>query len=42
MGVNMEETFFRQGGARPHTANAFLHFLNEHFLDRVISNQYPE
>jgi hypothetical protein len=32
MGVNMDETFFQQEGARPHTANAVLHFLNEHFM----------
>jgi hypothetical protein len=42
MRVNMEETFYEQNGARPHTVNAVLHFLNECFHDRVISNQYPE
>jgi hypothetical protein len=25
----MDETFFQQDVARPHTANAVLHFLNE-------------
>jgi hypothetical protein len=28
MGLNMEETFFQQDGARPHAANAVIYFLS--------------
>jgi hypothetical protein len=31
MGVNMEEIFFQEDGARPHTVKALLHFLSKHF-----------
>jgi hypothetical protein len=31
MGVNMEETFFQQDGARPYSASS-VHFLNERFM----------
>jgi hypothetical protein len=38
MGVNKEEKFFQQDGARLHIANAVLHFVNGYFHDRAISN----
>jgi hypothetical protein len=34
----MEEAFFQQDGARPQIVNVVLHFLSEHFHDRIISN----
>lgn len=38
----IDNAFFMQDGARPHTANMVLAYLCEVFDERVISNRYPE
>lgn len=38
----LNEDWFMQDGARPHTANVVLDYLNEFFGNRIISNRYPE
>jgi hypothetical protein len=40
MGVQIQETFFPQDGARPHTANEIFHLLNEHFSNSAISDRF--
>ena len=40
--IDQESAFFQQDGARPHTANRNLDFLNHQFRERVLSNRYPE
>lgn len=38
----LDNAYFMQDGARPHTAHIVLDFLEEIFDERVISNLYPE
>jgi len=38
----IEDAWFQQDGARPHTSDSNLDFLNEHFGERVLSNRYLE
>jgi hypothetical protein len=38
----MQEISFQQYGARSHMENAVLHFPNDHFHNRVISNLFSE
>jgi len=40
-GVGLQTTSFQQGGVRLHTANVVLSYLNNHFVEWVIWNQYP-
>jgi Helix-turn-helix domain (DUF4817) len=40
--VDISSAFFQQDGAKPHTANRVLDFIETVFGDRVLSNRYPE
>ena len=40
-GFQLENEWFMQDGARPHTANVVLDFLHETFNANVISNRFP-
>jgi hypothetical protein len=42
MGVNFKETFFQEDGAWPHTVNAVLDVLNEHYDDKALSDCFLE
>lgn len=38
----LDETYFMQDGAKPHTSNVLMDYLNENFEERVISGRYRE
>lgn len=39
---NMDNEWFMQDGAPPHTSNEVLHYLDDVFGDHVISRRYPD
>lgn len=40
--IPLRHQWFQQDGARPHTTNEVLDFLNQKFGNRVISNRFPD